>query len=51
MKMNTDYFYRGRNHYRYSGFWFGLVRIAESSKYGTHLLFYNYTFYNIHLNP
>ncbi|KAL5238474.1 hypothetical protein ACI65C_005884 [Semiaphis heraclei] len=33
MKMNSDNYYRGRYNYGYSGFWFGLVRIAESSIY------------------
>lgn len=33
MKMNSDYYYRGRYNYGYSGFWFGLIRIAESSNY------------------
>ncbi|CAI6356794.1 unnamed protein product [Macrosiphum euphorbiae] len=33
MKMNSDYYSRGRYNYVYSGFWFGLIRIAESSNY------------------
>jgi len=37
MKMNSDYYYRGRYSYGYSGFWFGLVRISESSNHGTNL--------------
>lgn len=41
MKMNSDYYSRGRYNYVYSGFWFGLIRIAESSNYG------RYSFINL----
>ncbi|XP_060847647.1 uncharacterized protein LOC132927184 [Rhopalosiphum padi] len=33
MNMNNDYYHRGRYNFMYHGFWFGLVRIAESSNY------------------
>ncbi|XP_025196649.1 uncharacterized protein LOC112595599 [Melanaphis sacchari] len=33
MKMNNDYYQKGRYDYVYNGFWFGLIRIAESSNY------------------
>lgn len=39
IKVNNDYYHRGRYNHEYSGFWFGLIRIAESSNYGTHLLY------------
>ncbi|XP_050064102.1 uncharacterized protein LOC114127525 [Aphis gossypii] len=33
IKVNNDYYHRGRYNHEYSGLWFGLIRIAESSNY------------------
>jgi hypothetical protein len=38
MNMNNDNYHRGRYNFMYYGFWFGLVRIAESSNRGINVL-------------